>query len=623
LQTAVAQVLRRRAWIRHKHRRGDPVEAINQLVFQLIFVGALLVAASILLVMISSRIGAPLLLVFLGIGMLAGEDGIGGIPFSDFRLTYLVGSVALAIILFDGGLRTPRSAFRIALAPAASLATVGVLVTAVIAGVIACWALQVSWLTGLLIGATIASTDAAAVFLLLHARGTEIAKRVSATLEVESGMNDPMAIFLTIACIEWMTAAQTPISPLHIAGIFAMQMLGGTAIGIGGGFGLLWLINRIEIAAGLYPILAAAAALTIFAGAQLIDASGFLAIYLTGLVLGNNRHRAQQVISRFHDGLAWLSQITMFLLLGLLVTPSALFADWRAEIAIALALILVARPAAVFLALAPFRFDLRERSFIAWVGLRGAVPIFLASIPVMAGIPDGMTIFNVAFVVVIASLLLQGWTIAPAARFLGLELPPAPEQTKRQGIDLPLSADREAASWRVAPGSPALATPFRDLNLPRRTRVIAVIRDGAVQQRDMLDRLQADDYVIALAAPQHVITLDRIFSTPSTAPGGQRPGMGDFLFNGDVPLGRLHDLYAIPLRDVQPEETIDAYMRRRLGGTVEVGDHVPFGTGELIVYALDKDRILRAALAIEPAEDRLPVLRLLRRLLAGRRAPDA
>ena len=599
------------------------MEAINQLVFQLIFVGALLVAASILLVMISSRIGAPLLLVFLGIGMLAGEDGIGGIPFSDFRLTYLVGSVALAIILFDGGLRTPRSAFRIALAPAASLATVGVLMTAVIAGAIASWALQLGWLTGLLIGATIASTDAAAVFLLLHARGTEISKRVSATLEVESGMNDPMAIFLTIACIEWMTAAQDPISPMHIAGVFAMQMLGGAAIGIGGGFGLLWLINRVEIAAGLYPILAAAAALTVFAGAQLIDASGFLAIYLTGLVLGNNRHRAQQVISRFHDGLAWLSQIAMFLLLGLLVTPSALFADWRAEIAIALALIFIARPAAVFLALAPFRFDLRERSFIAWVGLRGAVPIFLASIPVMAGIPDGMTIFNVAFVVVIASLLLQGWTIAPAARFLGLELPPAPEQTARQGIDLPLSADREAASWRVAPGSPALATPFRELNLPRRTRVIAVIRDGAVQQRDTLDRLQADDYVIALAAPQHVISLDRLFSAPVVAPGRKRRGMGDFLFNGDVRLDRLHDLYAIAPDDAQPDETIDAFMRRRLGGTVEVGDHVPFGTGELIVYARDKDRIVRAALAIEPAEDRLPALRLLRRLLARHRAPDA
>lgn len=599
------------------------MEAINQLVFQLIFVGALLVAISILLVMISSRIGAPLLLVFLGIGMLAGEDGIGGIHFSDFRLTYLVGSVALAIILFDGGLRTPRSAFRLALAPAASLATLGVVVTALIAGAIASWALKIGWLPGLLIGATIASTDAAAVFLLLHARGTEISKRVSATLEVESGMNDPMAIFLTIACIELLAASGPALEPLHVLGVFLVQMLGGAALGVGGGFFLLWLVNRVEIAAGLYPILAAAAALTVFAGAQLVDASGFLAIYLTGLVLGNNRHRAQQVISRFHDGLAWLAQISMFLLLGLLVTPSALFADWRAEIVIALALIFVARPAAVFLALAPFRFDLRERSFIAWVGLRGAVPIFLASIPVMAGIPEGMTIFNVAFVVVIASLLLQGWTIAPAARFLGLELPPAPEQTARQDIDLPLSADREAASWRVAAGSPALATRFSDLHLPRRTRVIAVIRDGVVMQRDTLERLQPDDHVIALAAPQQVIALDRLFSAPTGGQASRSRGAGVFRFHGEVAIAALGDLYAIATSDAAPDETIDAYMRRRLGGAAAIGDHVPFGQGELVVVALDKDRISHAELSIEPAEERLPALRLLRRLLARLHRPAA
>jgi cell volume regulation protein A len=592
------------------------VETINQLVFQLIFVGALLVAVSILLVMISSRIGAPLLLVFLGIGMLAGEDGIGGIHFSDFRLTYLVGSIALAIILFDGGLRTPRQAFRIALWPALSLATVGVVVTAAIAGAIASWALKIGWLPGLLIGATIASTDAAAVFLLLHARGTEISKRVSATLEVESGMNDPMAIFLTIACIELLSATHVALDPLHVAGAFLVQMLGGAALGVAGGYLLLWLVNRVEIAAGLYPILAAAAALTVFAGAQLVDASGFLAIYLTGLVLGNNRHRAQQVISRFHDGLAWLAQIAMFLLLGLLVTPSALFADWRAEIVIALALIFVARPVAVFAALAPFRFGLRERSFIAWVGLRGAVPIFLASIPVMAGIPEGMTIFNVAFVVVIASLLLQGWTIAPAARFLGLELPPAPEQPARQDIDLPLSADREAASWRVAPGSPALAARFAELHLPRRTRIIAVIRDGTVMQRDKLERLLPDDYVIALAAPQHVIALDRLFSPPTPGPTGRRRGAGAFRFHGGVAIAPVADLYGITLADALPGETVDAYLRRRLGGTVAVGDHIPFGQGELIVAALDKESVSHAELSIEPAEERLPVLRLLRGLLA-------
>jgi cell volume regulation protein A len=590
------------------------LELINQFIFQLIFVGALLVAASILLVMVSSRVGAPLLLVFLGLGMLAGEDGPGGIQFNDFRLTYLVGSVALAIILFDGGLRTPRAAFKIALWPAASLATVGVLLTAGIAGAIASWALGIGWLPGLLIGATIASTDAAAVFLLLHARGTELSKRVSATLEVESGVNDPMAIFLTIACIGLLTHGQGELGGLRILLEFLGQMLGGAAIGVAGGFALLWLINRVEIAAGLYPILAAAVALTVFAGAQLVDASGFLAIYLTGLILGNNRHRAQQVISRFHDGLAWLSQITMFLLLGLLVTPSALLNNWTAEILIALSLIFIARPVAVFVSLAPFRFSWRERSFIAWVGLRGAVPIFLASIPVMAGLPNGMMIFNVAFVVVIASLLLQGWTIAPAARFLGLELPPQPEPTDRRDIDLPLSADREAASWRVAPRAPVLDQDFSDLHLPRRTRIIAVIRDGTVMNRETLGRLEVDDYVIALTPPQYVITLDRMFSTPFETRRRPSADLGEFVFAGDVAIGKLCAMYAIPFEPLMLDETLDQFMRMRLGGSAVVGDRVPIGPVELIVREVDKGRITRVGLEIEPAAERLPALRLLNRL---------
>ena len=592
------------------------MELINQVIFQVIFVGALLVAVSILLGMVSSRVGAPLLLVFLGLGMLAGEDGPGGIPFSDFRATYLAGSMALAIILFDGGLRTPRSAFKLAMWPAISLATVGVVVTAGIAGAIACWALGLSWLPGLLIGATIASTDAAAVFLLLHARGTEISKRVSATLELESGMNDPMAIFLTIACIELMTQPEGGMGVTHVVMIFLTQMLGGAAIGLGGGYFLLWLINRIEIAAGLYPILAAAIALTVFAGAQLLDASGFLAVYLTGLVLGNNRHRAQQVISRFHDGLAWLAQISMFLLLGLLVTPSALLQNWTAEIVIALALIFIARPIAAFIALAPFRFSWRQRMFMAWVGLRGAVPIFLASIPVIAAVPDAMMFFNVAFVVVITSLLIQGWTVTPAARFLGLELPPTPEPTDRQGIDLPLSADREAASWRVGHRSPVLDSPYGDLTLPRRTRIIAVIRNGTVMSRDMLERLEVDDYVIALTPPQYVITLDRMFSTPLDTRRSLAADLGEFVFHGDVPIGRLCEMYAIPFEPLMLSETLDEFMRTRLGGSAVIGDRVGIGPVELVVRDVDKSKITRVGLEIEPAEERLPALRLLHRLTA-------
>jgi cell volume regulation protein A len=583
-----------------------------------ILLGATLVAVSILLGMVSSRVGAPLLLVFLGLGMLAGEDGPGRIAFGDFRLAYVFGSVALAIILFDGGLRTPRESFRVALWPAFSLATVGVVVTAAVAGLAARHALGLGAVESFLVGATVASTDAAAVFLLLHARGTELSKRVSATLELESGMNDPMAIFLTIAAVELLQHAGAAMGAARVAEIFAIQMLGGAAIGLAGGRALLWLINRVEIAAGLYPILAGAVALAIFAGAQLLHASGFLAVYLAGLVLGNNRHRAQLVISRFHDGLAWLAQIGMFLLLGLLVTPSQLTQDWRAEAGIALALIVVARPLAVWLSLLPFRFTWREKAFIAWVGLRGAVPIFLASIPVIAGVPNGMMYFNVAFAVVLASLLVQGWTVHAAARFLGLELPPSPDPVERQGIDLPLSADREAGSWRVAPASPALDHRFAELHLPRRTRVIAVIRDGAVVPRETLERLAVDDYVIALAPPQHVLALDRLFSTrPPPKRGAAAPELGEFVIEGDVPLGRLCGMYGLPFEPLMRDEPVGAFMRLRLGDALVVGDRVRIGEAELVVRELDGERVAKVGLEVEPPEERLPVLRLWRRL-AGR-----
>jgi cell volume regulation protein A len=594
------------------------MEPVLALIYHAILVAALLVSISILAGMFSNRIGAPLLLVFLGLGMLAGIDGPGGIEFDDFRATYLVGNVALALILFDGGLRTPREAFRIAMWPALSLATVGVLVTALIAGAAAVYILDFSLLQGLLVGATVASTDAAAVFLLLHTRGTEIKRRVSATLEIESGVNDPMAIFLTVTCVELLLSPDMAFTG-HFALSFAIQMVGGAAIGILGGMFLVFLINRIEIAAGLYPILAAAIALVIFASAQIIDASGFLAVYLAGLVMGNQRHRAQQVISRFHDGLAWLAQITMFLLLGLLATPSEMISNIGDELAIAVVLIVVARPLAVWISLLPFRFPWQEQVFISWVGLRGAVPIFLASIPVIAGVTQGIEYFNVAFVVVIASLIVQGWTVSRAARLLGLELPPPPEPIERREIDLPPSADREAASWRVAINSPALDQTFRGLNLPRRTRIIAVIRDGTVMSRETLERLQVEDYVIALAPPEHVITLDKLFSArPAHRSAWAAIHLGEFSFEAGVPVGRMSTEYGVPFEPVDHEKPLAEFMRDRLGDRIVVGDRVKVGGIELVVREMSKGRVTRVGLAVEPQAERLPILRLWRRL-TGRR----
>jgi len=296
--------------------------------YPFVLVGGVLVVLAILLGQLSNRIGAPLLLVFLALGMLAGEDGPLGIHFDDVGIAYQLGSMALAIILFDGGLRTPTANFRIALWPSLSLATVGVLATAAVTGVAASWIFGLTWLQGLLIGAIVSSTDAAAVFVLLHQRGTELQRRVGATLETESGINDPMAIFLTVACVELIRSGQAA-PGWEVAGHFLREMIGGGLIGVAGGYALIWLINRAEVAPGLYPILAAAGGLVIFAGAAQVHASGFLAVYLAGLVIGNNRHRAASMIHRFHDALAWLSQILLFLMLGLLVTPHRLVPDIR------------------------------------------------------------------------------------------------------------------------------------------------------------------------------------------------------------------------------------------------------------------------------------------------------
>lgn len=586
-----------------------------EFVHEFVFFGALMVALSVLAGMFSARLGVPLLLVFLVLGMLAGADGPGGFVFDDFRIAFLVGSVALALILFDGGLKTDRRAFRIALWPALSLSTVGVLATALVVAAIAVLVLGLDPLEGFLLGAVLASTDAAAVFLLLHGRGTEIGRRVSATLEAESGINDPMAVFLTVLSVELLLDPALEPS-WYAASRFAVQMLGGAALGLAGGYLLLRLVNGIVIAAGLYPILAAAAALAIFAGANAVGASGFLAVYLAGLVMGRTPHRAQQVIARFHDGLVWLAQIVMFLLLGLLARPAALSADPWAYLAVAGALILVARPVAVWLSLLPFRFDWRQRTFIAWVGLRGAVPIFLASIPVLAGVPEGRAYFDAAFVAVLLSLVVQGWTVAPAARLLGLEVPPPPEPLGAGSLELPVASDREIRGYRVSADSPAAFEGFAALPLPERTRVLAVIREGAVLARERLDRLAAGDYVMLLAPPEHLITLDRLFAGHGAR--AEPAGLGEFVFDGGVPLAALADQYGLPFAREERHLTLGQFLFRRLGGQAAVGDRLKLGDVELVVREADEHAIMEVGLELESEAERLPLVRLWRRLI-GRR----
>ena len=376
--------------------------------------------------------------------------------FDDVRTTYLVGSVALALILFDGGLRTRFQSIRAVLAPSMVLATIGVLLTALITAPVAKYALDLNWTEALLVGAVVASTDAAAVFLLVHAQGLRLRPRVGATLEVESGTNDPFAVFLTLMLVELISLGES--SFWHVALEFIQEAVLGAIIGVIGGRLVVLALNRVALPQGLHAPFVATAALVIFGGAQIAHASGFLAVYLAGIIIGNRPTRAHNSVVTFLDAATWLAQIVMFVLLGLLVSPQRLVASIVPAVIVALTLMLVARPLAVFFCLAPFRFNWREKIFIAWTGLRGAVAIFLASIPMLVGLSKAYLYFDVAFVVVIISLLLQGWTLAPAARRLHVALPRADRGPRRVELDLPGQLEQQLVGYPVRaekPVSPA------------------------------------------------------------------------------------------------------------------------------------------------------------------------
>lgn len=447
-----------------------------------LLIAAALVFVSVLAGVVSARAGFSFLLVFLLAGVLAGEDGPGGLVFNDFRLSFWVGNVALAVILLDGGLRTDFDTFRTGLRPSLVLATLGVLVSAGITGAAAHWLLDLPWPLALLAGAIVGSTDAAAVFSLLKSSGVRLNDRVASTLEIESGMNDPMAVYLTLTLIGVAlavgageaagTAGAAGLDALDVLRSLLQQFGWGAALGLSAGFAMAELLQRLGRGAdgggGIRALLLVSGGLTVFAATTWLGGSGFLAVYAMGVITGNRARRLVRSSLSAMDGYAWLSQAGMFLLLGLLVTPSNLLPTLWPALGVSAVLMFVARPLSVWLCLGPLRFPSRETLFISWVGLRGAVPIVLAMFPVMAGLPGAQVFFNVAFVVVLTSLLLQGSTIAWSARRLGLALPdPADEaqarlvygdfvidgQTPLQdlcafyGLPAPADATRSVAAW--------------------------------------------------------------------------------------------------------------------------------------------------------------------------------
>ena len=395
----------------------------------------LLTAAAATLVLIAiagalytHRFGLSHLLVFLVVGMLAGVDGPLGLSFDNYALAVHVGNLALALILFDGGLRTRWQQVRDGMLPAGLLATVGVAATAAGVALIAHWALTVPWPQGFLLGAAVSSTDASAVFAQFAASKLQLDERLSATIEVESAMNDPMAMVLTVGLIAWMSAtggATDAASGMEVLAPLLAQQLGlGVVIGVGGGLLFAFWVNRLPIQDdhdGLAALLMAALGLAMFAMTNRLGGSGFLAVYLAGLLVRHRAPRAAVLSLPGLNGYTWLAQAALFLLLGLLVTPHEVWQFAAPGLAVAAALMLLARPAGVVLCLAPLRFSWREQCFVAWSGLRGGVPIVLAAYPVLANVQGAWRLFDVAFLVVLLSLLIQGPTLAPLARALGLD----------------------------------------------------------------------------------------------------------------------------------------------------------------------------------------------------------
>lgn len=504
-------------------------------------VASVLLFVSIMTSTLSARLGLPLLLFFLGVGMLAGEEGILGIQFEEYTLANFIGQAALACILLDGGLRTSFRSFRVGLKPAVVLASWGVIATVGILGMFIAWLVGVDWRLGLLMAAIVGSTDAAAVFSLLRNGGVKLNDRVQATLEIESGANDPMAILLVTVMIALNLdpASQTPMTMM----MMLIKQIGiGLVAGLIAGLGLSKLLPKMHLAEGMYAILIMSAGMAVFGATNLLGGSGFLAVYMAGVIIGNNKVRATEHVLRVMDSFAWLSQAILFVVLGLLVSPSSLLGAWHYALIIFLFLLFIARPLAVLSSLLPFHFHWREIGFISWVGLRGAVPITLAILPVMSGVGGASMAFNITFGVVILSLLVQGATIPFMSRVFKVWVPTDAEPKAEHEIWVGDQASITLYEFEVKTG--AFAIGRHPQSITNRinindVNVFAVVRNHKLIFVNEDTTLKVGDVVWYALSSDNAASIATVFNNSTTQYQKNSEFYGDWLLS---PHARIMDL---------------------------------------------------------------------------------
>ncbi|MBP5978957.1 MAG: potassium/proton antiporter [Halomonas sp.] len=555
---------------------------------QLILMAAILLLIGIISSKLSARLGMPVLVLFLGTGMLAGEAGIGGVSFDNPILAHALGTLALAMILFDGGLQTPMSSIRMVWKPASLLATIGVLITSMVTGAAAAYILELPLLDGLLLGAIVGSTDAAAVFSLLRNADIHINKRLKSTLEIESASNDPMAIFLTIGLLE-VLVNDMPLG-VGLLKLFVMQIGVGGIVGLVVGWASVQIINRIQlVTSGLYPVLVAACGLFAFGVAANLGGSGFLAIFVAGVMIGNRRIAFQRSTFLFHDGLAWMSQIVMFVVLGLLINPMSLLDVWLEGLMIAAILILVARPLAVTPILKMFGFTNRETGLVAWVGLRGSVPIILAIFPLIFGLEGAELIFNVVFFVVLISATIQGTTLPYVARKLGLTVAPPIVPAASLEITALEDVDADIVEYRLGDGARAANRRLSQIALPDGTVVAMITRGKDVIPPRGSTLLQPGDHLFVVLRPDIRPFVNCVFAEGASITNGEFPDQ-TLRLKGSTSVGEVLHSYGLTLDD-DMACTLDTLLHERLPDSPSEGDELVLGDVTLSVLGVLEGRI--------------------------------